>query len=83
MGGKLASDLARRGALATNDRVSLSTDLIWEVEGIAHEIGRTPRQTHYLLNQGSIPAKKLGGRWCASRKVLHDFFAAKFAVEAA
>jgi hypothetical protein len=40
--------------------------LVWEAEGIARVINRTPRQTYHLLNQGAITAaKRVGGRWCA------------------
>ncbi len=49
-------------------------DLIWEAEAIAEVIGRTPRQTHHMLAQGLLPARKVGGRWVASRAALTAFF---------
>jgi hypothetical protein len=49
-------------------------NLIWGVRAIAKEIDRTPRQTFYLLEKGHLPANKLGGRWCASRSGLRQFF---------
>lgn len=48
--------------------------LLWGVKAIAAEIQRTPRQTHYMLESGHLPAKKVGGRWCANRADLAAFF---------
>ena len=55
------------------EATGLAGDLLWEVAPIAHAIGRTPRQTHYLLSKGVLPAKKVGGRWVSSRKALAAF----------
>ena len=52
-----------------------ATDLLWEVQEIAAEINRTPRQTYYLLAQGALPARKVGGRWVASRRNLRAHLA--------
>lgn len=49
--------------------------LIWGAEAIAVEIGRTRRQTFHLLETGAIPARRVGGRWCASRAALEAHFA--------
>lgn len=49
-------------------------DLVWGGEEIARVIGRTARVTFSLLEKGELPAKKVGGRWVASRKKLIDFF---------
>ena len=49
-------------------------DLVWEVGGIGKVIRRTPRQTINLLQQGMLPARKIGNRWCASRAALVEFF---------
>ena len=49
-------------------------DLIWGVDPIAAEVGLTRRQTYHMLENGRLPAKKVGGRWCASRKGLRAFF---------
>ena len=62
---------------------TLDDDLIWEVNPIAKEIGRTRRQTHYLLETGKLPACKIGGRWCASRSALGQFFAKQLSGQAA
>jgi hypothetical protein len=45
-------------------------DILWEVPPIAREIKRNERQTYYLLQTGAIPARKVGGKWVASRKKL-------------
>jgi hypothetical protein len=50
------------------------TDLAWGCEAIADEIERSPRQTFHMLTNGELPAKKVGGRWVASRKKLREFF---------
>ncbi|HSI42131.1 MAG TPA: DNA-binding protein [Xanthobacteraceae bacterium] len=47
-----------------------SDDIVWEVGNIARVIGRTERQTFHLLSAGHLPAKKIGGRWAASRRKL-------------
>lgn len=49
-------------------------DLVWEVGEIAKVIGRTPRQTFHMLSTGQIPGRKVGGRWCVSRRKLEEFF---------
>lgn len=56
------------------DSTASSIDLVWEVEAIAKLIGRTPRQTFYLLSSGQLPAKKVGNRWVAERGKLLRFF---------
>lgn len=45
-------------------------DIVWEVANIAKIIGRSERQTFYLLQSGQLPARKVGGRWVASRRNL-------------
>ncbi|MAA98684.1 MAG: hypothetical protein CMN87_10785 [Stappia sp.] len=49
-------------------------NIVWGAEEIARVIGRTPRQTFHLMASGQIPAKKVGGRWCAERGKLIEFF---------
>lgn len=49
-------------------------DLIWEVAEIAKLIGRTPRATFHMLQNGQLPARKVGGRWVAERGKLIAFF---------
>jgi hypothetical protein len=55
---------------------ALSDDIVWGVDGIATEIGRTPRQTFHLISTGAIPAGKAGGRIFASRARLREHFRA-------
>lgn len=54
-----------------------SMDPIWKIKEIAKAIGRSERQTFHLLASGQLPAKKVGGRWVASRQKLAEFFASK------
>lgn len=50
-------------------------DLIWGAAAIAARIGKTRRATFHMLERGQIPgARKVGGQWCVSGKVLRDFF---------
>ncbi len=52
-------------------------DVIWEAEGIAQAIGRTPRQVNHMLATGALAgAKKVGGRWCITRDALRTLFGA-------
>jgi hypothetical protein len=51
-----------------------SLDLVWGVRAIAVFIGRTNRQTYEALAKGELPARKVNGRWVASRKALREFF---------
>jgi hypothetical protein len=52
----------------------IGLDLLWGVARIAKEIGRNPRQAYHLLESGGLPARKVGGRWCASRTGLRRHF---------
>ena len=49
-------------------------DLAWGAREIARLIGKTPRATFHLLEQGQIPARKVGAQWVASRKKLRELF---------
>ncbi|MGN7771811.1 DNA-binding protein [Phyllobacterium sp. 22552] len=49
-------------------------DLVWGLEAISKVIGRTVRQTHYMLSTGKLPAKQIGSRWVAERGKLIRFF---------
>lgn len=49
-------------------------DLVWGCAEIAKVIQRTPRQTFYMLESGSLPARKVGNRWVADRSKLHALF---------
>jgi len=50
-------------------------DLIWGADAIANELGVNLRQAFYLLDKGEIPAKKVGRKWCTSRRGLRAHFA--------
>lgn len=49
-------------------------DLVWGALAIAALIGTTPKAAFHMLERGQIPARKVGRRWCASRKALREFF---------
>ena len=49
--------------------------LIWGCRAIARRIGKSERQTYYLLEQELIPAKKIGREWCTTENALHRHFA--------
>jgi hypothetical protein len=53
---------------------SLSEDLLWGINAIADEIGRTPRQTFHMAHNGQLPTMKCGGRIVASRAALRRHF---------
>ena len=47
------------------------SDFAWGVDEIGQVIGRSGRQAYHLLSTGQIKsAKKVGGRWVASRAAL-------------
>jgi hypothetical protein len=50
-------------------------DVIWGCDAIGRVINRTARATFHLLENGRLPARKVGGRWVASRKKLLDTLA--------
>ena len=50
-----------------------TADLAWGVEQIASTIGREERSTYYMLAKGELPARKVGGRWVASKRRLLAF----------
>jgi hypothetical protein len=74
MSERISEDLPARG-IAFGEQVSLADDLLWGVRPISEEINRSERQTFHLLENGRLPAKKIGGRWCASRIGLRRHFA--------
>ena len=49
-----------------------SPDLVWGCAAIAQAIGRSERATFHLLENELLPARRVGGRWCASRRKLLD-----------
>lgn len=59
--------------MPTESRTS-QLQLIWGAEAISAEIGCDRRRAFYLLEQGEIPAKKVGGKWVVERSQLREFF---------
>ena len=57
-----------------DDKSKKSIDLIWGAADIATIIGRSQRATFHMLDNGELPAKKVGGRWVAERSKLIAFF---------
>lgn len=53
-----------------------SGDLLKGAKGAAKALGLTPREIYYLLDQGLIPARKIGGRWYFSQHELFECFGA-------
>jgi hypothetical protein len=50
-------------------------DLVWGAREIARLIGKTPRATFHLLEKGQLlGARKVGGQWVVSAKVLREHF---------
>lgn len=49
-------------------------DLVWGAEAIAEVLGVSARRAFYLLEKGSLPAKKVQGRWVVERGKLRAFF---------
>jgi hypothetical protein len=61
-------------ALAATDDERIGDDLLFGAQAIADEIGRPIRGVYHLLENGSLPAQKLGATWVASRSRLRAFF---------
>lgn len=47
--------------------------VLWGAEEIGKVVNRTRRQTFALLEAGLLPARKVGGRWMATRANLIAF----------
>jgi hypothetical protein len=45
-------------------------DVVWNAGPIGEVIGKNERATYWLLENGRLPAKKVGRNWVASRKKL-------------
>ena len=55
---------------------NLADDLIWGAQQISEEIGKSLRQTTYLIGVGAIPTSRVGKRVVASRARLRAHFEA-------
>ncbi|RUT32625.1 DNA-binding protein [Arsenicitalea aurantiaca] len=49
-------------------------DLLWGAEAIAAFLGRTKRSVFHMLEKNEIPARKVSGRWVASKRALIAYF---------
>jgi hypothetical protein len=59
--------------MSSNESTALDLDTpIWGAAEIAREIGRSERATFHLLESGSLPATKVGGRWVTSPRRLRE-----------
>jgi hypothetical protein len=69
----------RNPYLSSGDVAEMTTQTtkkpIWGAKKIAEAIDRPVRATFNLLESKQIPAKKIGGRWCATPEGLDQFFA--------
>ena len=56
----------------------LNSDLIWGTPAIAAEIGKTLRETQYLIRKNKLPIGRLGPKTIfSSRKKLRQFLTPK------
>jgi hypothetical protein len=51
-----------------------SSDIVWGARDISVVIGRSERATFHLLEQGLLPARKVGGVWAGSKQKLLAHF---------
>jgi hypothetical protein len=59
----------------TTTSIESESDIVWGAKYIGAIINRTTRQTHHLLTNAQIKcARKVGGRWVASRSALRREF---------
>jgi hypothetical protein len=47
-----------------------ASDIVWGAGPIGKVINANERQAFHLLERGLLPARKIGGRWAASRRKL-------------
>ena len=57
--------------------LKLLVDLVWGAADIARMLGLTERQAFHVLEKRLLPAKKIGGRWVASRSALLRHFSSE------
>jgi hypothetical protein len=56
------------------DSAKENLDLLWGASAIAAYIGVDQRRAFYVLEEGRIPAKRIGSRWVASCQKLREHF---------
>jgi hypothetical protein len=52
----------------------LAHDLLRGVSAISQFTGDSPRRTYYLIERKLLPVFRHGGKWCARRSTLREFF---------
>jgi hypothetical protein len=62
-------------AVPASDSTPLREDVLIGAQAIADELGVDLRRLYHMLEKGSLPARKAGGIWVASRSKLRAFFA--------
>lgn len=50
------------------------SEILWGAAAIAKLIGKTTRATFHLLENGQLPARRVGRQWAADRETLLAFF---------
>ena len=58
------------GVAVANNLANEQHDIIWGAAAIAALLNLTTAQVFHMLSRGVLPAKKMGGRWCASKRRL-------------
>ena len=56
----------------TIDAPTMANDVIWGAKNIGKEIGQTTRQAFHMLENGYLPGRKVGKRWCSWRSRLRE-----------
>jgi excisionase family DNA binding protein len=51
----------------------MGDDMLVGLENIAAYIGRSRPTTRKMVQESSLPARKLGGRWQSSKKLLDKY----------
>ena len=52
------------------EATTVQADALWGASAIAAFIGVSRRRAFFLLQAGILPARKVGGTWCALKSAL-------------
>jgi hypothetical protein len=66
----MATQMVERITISRKPEDDANGDIIWGATEIAKVISRSERSTFYLLERGTLPARKVGRLWSASRATL-------------
>lgn len=58
-----------------NEQTSEPLDLIWGASAIAAALKTNERKVYFLLENGLLPARKIGRQWVARRSAIEAMFA--------